>query len=122
MRRTGVWIAVFGFSVAFARGAFAAPEGGYLGVYLAPAEGSPGAVVEEVISGSPAEKAGLKAGDRIVGAGEREVASPEDLRKVVGAASPGDELPLKVVRGEESVGIRVSLGSPPEETPAPPKG
>src|SRR4051812_28338908 len=58
----------------------------------------PGVVVHDVAPDSPAAKAGLKKGDRIVKAGDKEVKTFDALADLVKAGKPGDKLALHVVR------------------------
>jgi serine protease Do len=88
-----------------------------LGVALAPprvarrlrcAVGLPerdGLLVRAVVDGSPAAAAGLERGDLLVRAGDRELASMDDLFDALDAA--GDTLPLVVVRGTEERELQV---------------
>jgi serine protease Do len=88
-----------------------------LGVALAPprvarrlrsAVGLPerdGLLVRAVVDGSPAAAAGLERGDLLVRAGDRELASMDDLFDALDAA--GDTLSLVVVRGTEERELRV---------------
>jgi serine protease Do len=88
-----------------------------LGVALAPprvarrlrsAVGLPerdGLLVRAVVDGSPAAAAGLERGDLLVRAGDRELASMDDLFDALDAA--GDTLSLVVVRGTEDRELRV---------------
>ncbi len=57
------------------------------------------ALVSHVFEG-PAQTAGVRAGDVIVGAGGREPISLVDLRILL-ASSPGEPIPLRVRRGDE---------------------
>ncbi len=77
-------------------------EAGYAG--LAPAIP---AQVPGVQSGSPAEKAGLRAGDTIVAINGEAVRHFFDLMRIVGA-SPNRELTLTVRRGGETLTIRAT--------------
>lgn len=85
-----------------------------------------GALIQEVVTGSPAEKAGLKAGtetydlngqsvmiggDIIVKAGSQTVTTMNDLAKIVQAQKAGDKLNLIVVRGGAEVKVIVTLGT-----------
>ncbi len=69
-----------------------------------------GAYVEEVISGSPAEKGGIVVGDiitRFDGKLVRE--SDGGLAKIIGEKKPGDSVEVVVFRGETTKTLRVSL-------------
>lgn len=95
------------------------PEPRRLGVGLAPrqaarelrrAVGLPeldGLLVRFVEDGGPADRAGVSIGDLIVGAGGRDVRSPDDLHAALDAAS--GTLTLAVVRGVEPLEIEVRL-------------
>jgi len=81
-----------------------------LGVSLAPLtaeardqlevpEGVSGAVIRGVRAGSPAEQAGLRPGDVIVGVGNQKVASPSEVTKAVGSAWGRDHaVALRILR------------------------
>ena len=99
----------------------------YLGVRLeAPApEGEPGLILGHVNPGGPADKAGLKKGDRIIMAGGKTMQTYEDLGSVLASHKPGDDLDLKVLRdGKEETAV-VKLGEAPATavvTDRPPAG
>jgi C-terminal processing protease CtpA/Prc len=84
---------------------------GFLGIQFAP--NADGAVVASVLEGTPAQKAGLKAGDRIVVCGETKIASGEELAKVIGALSAGDTVKLRVERDGWAKWVPVKLGARP---------
>jgi membrane-associated protease RseP (regulator of RpoE activity) len=62
-----------------------------------------GAVVTDVVPGSPAEKAGLKRDDVVTEAGGKPVRSPADLREAVQQAGAGHDLALAVSRAGEKL-------------------
>jgi membrane-associated protease RseP (regulator of RpoE activity) len=66
--------------------------------------------VVEVAAGSPAAKAGVRAGDILLGAGDDDVAIPEDLRAQIEAARPSGRLPLEVLRAGKPVDIMLRFG------------
>jgi S1-C subfamily serine protease len=73
-----------------------------------------GLLVRAVEDDSPAERAGIEAGDLIVEAGGRAVASADDLFEALDQAGAGGTLSLKVVRGTEERSVSVDLaGSGP---------
>ena len=73
-----------------------------------------GVLVREVKSGSPAEKAGLKAGDCIVRADDAEIDTVGDLRKALGSESgEKKEHTLTVVRDRQEQTLKVVI-EPPE--------
>jgi Do/DeqQ family serine protease len=83
-----------------------------------------GAVVPQVIEGSPAEKAGIQAGDVIVAVDGRPVRGAADLRNQVGLERPGARVRLEVwrdgkqrtvdvtIRGSKSVRLKGEAVSP----------
>jgi putative serine protease PepD len=63
-----------------------------------------------VLADGPADKAGLKAGDRIQTAKGKSLSKPEDLLETVKKLPEGSRLKLNVKRGEDSKEITVELG------------
>jgi S1-C subfamily serine protease len=94
------------------------PERAFLGVSsgLAP-EG--GAAVGGVIENGPADRGGLREGDRIVEIASQPVREPDDISAVVNARRPGDEVRLVVERGGERRTLTVTLGTQPEQASNP---
>jgi len=68
---------------------------------------STGAMVISVETGSPAERAGLRERDVIVGFGPRQVAGVDDLHRLLTEAAPGKEAALKVLRGVDLLSVPV---------------
>jgi S1-C subfamily serine protease len=66
----------------------------YLGVEIDPRSVRSGALVADVLPGSPAERAGMGPGARITWVDGRRVASPEQIVAVLLAKRPGDRLGL----------------------------
>jgi serine protease Do len=75
-----------------------------------------GALVTDVMKGSPAEKAGLKRGDLIVGFRGKAVESSSTLRNTVANTAPGTRSDIKVVRGGKEVTLPITVEelSPPK--------
>jgi len=73
-----------------------------------------GALVTQVMEGSPAEKADLRAGDIITGFDGTPIDFSADLPHVVGRMSVGSNAKLRVVRGGEEKTLNVTIGELPE--------
>ena len=63
-----------------------------------------------VMSGSPAEKAGLKDKDIIVAINGAKVGVNGSMSNLIGEYKPGDTVQLTVIRGEDEKAINVTLG------------
>lgn len=74
-----------------------------------------GALVAQVLPGSPAEKAGIKVGDVIVEFNGKEIIKSSDLPPLVGTSKIGEKIPLRVVRNGQSRNIVVEIAALPEE-------
>ncbi len=57
-----------------------------------------GAYVEEVVSGSAAEQAGLKKGDLITGIDSTKINNHSELTETIGRRRPGEEVAVKFIR------------------------
>ena len=80
----------------------------WLGVYIT-TEKQPGALVLDVIEGTPAEAAGLRGGDRIVGLDDTRVRSSGELVRAVRARSPGESVTVKFRRGDQLHEVTTAL-------------
>lgn len=69
-----------------------------------------GALVAGVLKNSPAEAAGVKQGDVIVGFDDREVPESRKLPRMVAETSVGKDVAVKVWRDGKEVGLTVRLG------------
>lgn len=78
-----------------------------------------GAVLVNVIEGSPAHKAGLQPGDVVIAVNDKTVASAADLRNQVGLKRIGDHLKLRIIREGKQRSITATVGE--RETAAIPK-
>jgi S1-C subfamily serine protease len=74
-----------------------------------------GAIVREVIEGTPADQAGLEPGDIIVRVDSIPIDLHHELPDVIQQYWPGDVVTLSVVRAGEVESVRVKLGEHPEE-------
>ena len=85
-----------------------------LGVYLqtlTTQQGNytPGVYVTNVIDGSGAQAAGLKAYDKIVGADGKEVSNYPDLSAILKTKKPGDTVDLTIDRDGNQIQVTVTL-------------
>ena len=94
---------------------------GWLGVSIQPVDEdiksalklkeAKGALVAEVMPGTPAAKAGLADGDLIQKLNGRDLADPRDLTRSISALPPGEKARLTVLRGGLQKEIVVTLGT-----------
>jgi serine protease Do len=75
-----------------------------------------GAIVQEVVTGLPADQAGLKHGDVIRQVNGKPVADSSDLVTLVSSIPPGETVNLKVFRDGKTMKIGVMLAERDEET------
>lgn len=72
-----------------------------------------GAALVAVQRGSPAERAGLRAGDTVVSINGKEIGDTAALINETAALSPGTKAQFKVLRGRETTSLAVELGQRP---------
>ncbi len=118
---------LFILALAIAPAAAKEQRTGFLGVSVAPASdelrqmyGLPhkiesGAVIQEVVEGSPAAAAGFKTGDVLVEFGGTRIEGPEGLVKAVRRFHEGDVVRYKLIRGSREISDEIKLGGRSEE-------
>jgi len=74
-----------------------------------------GALVSQVIAGSPAEKAGLKAGDVILSFNNKPIMDSSDLPPLVGRVPVGSEAKVKLLRNGRKVVLNVLIEQLPSD-------
>lgn len=72
-----------------------------------------GALIQQVLPDSPAERAGLRPGDVIVAYDARRVRDWEDLLHAVGFGEPGQTVRLTIARGQGRFQLDLVLGTRP---------
>src|SRR6266487_3880902 len=89
---------------------------GYLGVSgTDPTLGQAGALVNEVVNGGPAAKAGLQVGDLVVSINGKAVQGMDDLAAQVRILEPGQRVQLGIVRVGKQQTITATLTNRPNE-------
>ncbi|HZV06341.1 MAG TPA: trypsin-like peptidase domain-containing protein [Gemmataceae bacterium] len=66
-----------------------------------------------VIEGSPAEKAGLKANDVVLRFDKDQIEDADDLLMLIAKQKPGDEVSVRVRRGKQILNLKVIIGRHP---------
>ncbi|MFY9341506.1 MAG: PDZ domain-containing protein, partial [Planctomycetota bacterium] len=89
---------------------------GWLGVYLDGERAE--AVITEVVPGSPAQKAGLQAGDELLAVDDQATATREAFTAAIRARKAGDRISIKLRRNDKEQIVAVKLGERPETAPA----
>jgi serine protease Do len=98
---------------------------GWLGVSIQPltpelaksfgAKDNKGVLLSEVMSDSPAAKAGLQSGDILLEFQGKKMEAPADLQRAVGLTSPGTSAKVKVWREQSEKSLEVKIGEAPDE-------
>jgi serine protease Do len=101
---------------------------GWLGVSIQPltpelaksfnAKDTKGVLISDVISESPAAKAGLKPGDILLEFDGKKVDAPADLQRTVGLAQPGQSAKMKVWRDQAEKTVELKIGEAPDDKEA----
>jgi serine protease Do len=78
-------------------------------------KGEKGVLVSDVNESSPAEKAGLKRGDIILEYDGKNTDEPSQFRNMVANTAPGEEHSLKVLRNDETLILKVTIGELPSD-------
>lgn len=97
--------------------------GAFLGVSATvPAGNGSGAAVARVVKASPADNAGLTAGDVITKVDTTSITSPQELVREISGRKSGDKVTVTYTRGGDTKTAVVTLGdrsSAPSQTPSP---
>jgi putative serine protease PepD len=83
----------------------------FMGVELADSASPPGALLQQVIAGSGAAKAGLKGGDVVVSVDGQTVSSGDDLSSAIDQHRAGDKVTVTYVRDGKQHTVTVTLGA-----------
>jgi serine protease DegQ len=69
-----------------------------------------------VLSGSPADKAGIKPGDILVAVNGKPVTDSAGMLALIAMLQPGQQAVLKVIRSQTENDIKVTVGKRPRQT------
>jgi M6 family metalloprotease-like protein len=86
-----------------------------LGVQVGDPSGEEGAPITRITRGMPAEKAGLKVGDRILSVEGAAMDAAARLTETLSGRSPGDTVTLAVHRGGKTEELKVQLAADPNQ-------
>lgn len=75
-----------------------------------------GALIGAVVKGSPAEAAGLKAGDVAIELNGQSLKGSSDLRNRIGMMTLGTSVDLTVIREGSKKDFKLTIGKPPQQT------
>ena len=95
------------------QGPFAPPpsaEVGFLGLQAEAWEGA-GLKIQKVVDGSPADRAGLRAGDILLRLDGSELNDFDQLRELVGEKQPGDEVLFELMRDDARQTITLNVAA-----------
>jgi serine protease Do/serine protease DegQ len=82
--------------------------------------GAAGALVTQVMLGSPAEQAGIHSGDVIESINHATVMVPADVRNAIGLLRVGDTADIELLRNGRSRHVQALISQPPEAAAATP--
>jgi len=74
-----------------------------------------GAVVEKVLPGSPADKAGLKEQDVITKVNDKPISKPAELRDAIRQTGAGKDIRIEAYRGQDAKEFTAHLEAPPAD-------
>src|SRR5688572_11963336 len=74
-----------------------------------------GALITEVLRGTPADKAGVRLGDILVAVEGSPVIDSSSMLNLVAALKPGAQATLKIVRAREETAVKVLIGRRPAQ-------
>jgi S1-C subfamily serine protease len=85
------------------------PSFGSMPAYPNPVEN--GVLLEAVLDGSPAEKAGVRGGDVLVKLGDSKITVLEDFESALRKHKPGDKVKVNILRDGKTLEFEVTLGT-----------
>lgn len=77
-----------------------------------------GVLINDVVEGAPAEKAGFKSGDVVIQVNGKDVEDMADVRRMVGLEKPGTKVEFLINRGRKELTLEATIGRVPSDTVA----
>jgi C-terminal processing protease CtpA/Prc len=84
-----------------------------------PGDVTSGALIQEVVAGTPAEEAGLLVGDLITAVDDQTIDETHPLQDVIAGYEPEDSVVIRFVRGGQEREVTVLLAGHPEDPQRP---
>ena len=78
-----------------------------------------GVLIQDVVRGGPADKAGVKRGDVLTMINGKPLTDPTTMLEVISDIAPGKKVPLKLVRKQAELELQVTVGRRPKPRPRP---
>ncbi len=82
---------------------------GWLGIYGRNAPGGMGILVEDIVKGSPAERAGIQKHDFIIALNGNNISDFDRFKEMVLSQSPGDTVRITIIRRKSRLEFKVQL-------------
>ncbi len=73
-----------------------------------------GVLISEIVRGSPADRAGIKAGDILLSIANKDLSDSNAMLETISALAPGKTVPLKLLRNQAEVVVQVRVGKRPK--------
>ncbi|MFA7300469.1 MAG: Do family serine endopeptidase, partial [Sideroxydans sp.] len=73
-----------------------------------------GVLISEIVRGSPADKAGIKPGDILIGIDDNMTIDSTSMLEIISALTPGKAVSLKLLRNQNEVVVQVKVGKRPK--------
>jgi serine protease DegQ len=73
-----------------------------------------GSLIASVLRNSPADVAGIKAGDILLAINDKEVADSSSMLNLIAVLKPSEKAVLKIARAEKEIRIKVTVGKRPK--------
>ena len=74
-----------------------------------------GAVISKVVPDSPAQAAGIKAGDVVIEVNGRNIENSMDMRNAVGLVRIGEKLNIRLIRDNREISLKASIKKPQQQ-------